>query len=494
MVQSVTPVSAMASSSSSGGAPEQLRQAVLAGPGAGVDVGEQATGGLLALLGDPQLAWSRLAGCGHVDQRKRVLTGAVTALVTLGLCLLRREGYELVLARVAAALPWMFPGGRPTGQALSQARVRLGEAPMRQLFTDTAAAALPDTPGASAFGLALSAFDGTVIDLPASSENLAAFTVPAGGTYPQVRLVTLTACGCRWQLAAAMDSIEVSEQALVDQLQTALGAGMLNLADRNFFSLDRWVRFAATGAQLAWRVKNGARSLPGKIIEVLPDGSSLIRLRESDSMLSRRRARVGDPKLHRLPDTLARLVEFLVTTTDTTGRARTSRFRVLSTLLDHEAYPAEKIAAVYAERWAAEVAYFQLKVTLRGAGTRLRAHTPQVARQEIWALLTVYNMLVDLAVRTAVDLGVDCDQISFTAVLAHTRAMLAAAAPCPSCGHQPQPSNPLLAAIAAHPPNRTGRHRQSPRTKAERRTQRTREVDYTIEIVTSNLPKVDECP
>jgi hypothetical protein len=44
---------------------------------------------------------------------------------------------------------------------------------------------------------------------------------------------------------------------------------------------------------------------------------------------------------------------------------------------------------------AAEVAYYQLKVTLRGAGTRLRAHTPQVARQEIWALLTVYNMLVD---------------------------------------------------------------------------------------------------
>jgi hypothetical protein len=493
MVQSVTPVSAMASSGD-GDAPEQVRRAVLAGPGAGVDVGEHARGGLLTLLGDPQLVWSRLAGCGHVDRRKRVLTGAVTVLVTLGLCLLRREGYELVLARMAAAVPGMFLDGPPTGQALSQARVRLGEAPMRQLFTATAAAALPDTPGASAFGLALTAFDGTVIDLPPSKENLAAFTVPAGGTYPQVRLVTLTACGSRWQLAAAMDSIEVSEQALVDQLETALGAGMLNLADRNFFSLHRWVRFAATGAQLAWRVKNGARSLPGKLIEVLPDGSSLVRLRESDSMLSRRRARAGDPRLRRLPRVIARLVEFVVTTTDTAGRARPSRLRVLTTLLDHHQYPAGQIATVYAERWAAEVAYYQLKVTLRGAGTRLRAHTPQVARQEIWALLTVYNMLVDLAVRTAVGLGVDCDKISFTAVLAHTRAMLAAAVPCPGCGHRPQPGDPLLAAIAVHPPNRTGRHRQSPRTKAERRTQRTREVSYTIEIVTSNLPKVDECP
>jgi hypothetical protein len=423
-----------------------------------------------------------------------VLTGAVTVLVVLGLCVFRREGYDLVLARMAAALPWMFLDGPPSGAALSQARVRLGEQPIADLFAATAATALPDTPGACAFGLVLTAFDGTVIDLPASKDNRAVFATPAGGRYPQARLVSLTACGSRWQLAAAMDSIEVSEQALVDQLQTALGPGMLNLADRNFFSLDRWVRFAATGAQLAWRVKNGRRSLPGTIIEVLPDGSALVRLRESDSMLSRRRARAGDRTLPRLSEVIARLVEFLVTTTDTRGRTRTSRFRVLTTLLDHQAYPADQIAAVYAERWQAEVAYYQLKVTLRGAGTRLRAHTPAVARQEIWALLIVYNLLVDLAMRTAVDLGIDCDQVSFTAVLAHTRAMLCAAPPCPGCGHQPERIDTLLAAIAAHPRNRTGRHRQSPRSKAERRVERTREVTYTIEIVASNLPKMDRCP
>jgi hypothetical protein len=35
----------------------------------------------------------------------------------------------------------------------------------------------------------------------------------------------------------------------------------LNLADRNFFSMDRWLRFAATGAQLAWRVKKGPSTI-----------------------------------------------------------------------------------------------------------------------------------------------------------------------------------------------------------------------------------------
>jgi hypothetical protein len=472
-------------------APQRLRQAVLAGPGAAVEVDQAAA---LSLLADMEVVQAQLTACGHTDRRRRTLTGAVTVLMVLGLCLFRREGYDLVLARMAAAAPDMFLDGPPTGSALSQARVRLGAEPMRHVFTESAAAKAPDTPGATAFGLVLTAFDGTVFDLPASPDNIDAFAIPAGGSYPQARMVSLVAVGTRKQLAAAFDSIKHSEQALVDQLQDALAPGTLNLADRNFFSMDRWVRFAGTGAQLAWRVKNGYHSLPGKIIDVLPDGSQLIRLHESDSMLSRRRTAAGDRSLPRLPDTIARLVEFLVTTTDTRGRHRTSRFRVLTTLLDHNTYPAAQIAAVYAERWQIEVAYYQLKVTLRGAGTRLRAHAPQVARQEIWALLAVYNTLIGLALQAAVDLGVDCDQISFTAVLAHTRAMLAAAAPCRRCGHRPETTDTLLAAITAHPPNRTGRHRQSPRTKAQRRNERTREVSYTIEIVTSNLPKVDECP
>jgi hypothetical protein len=50
------------------------------------------------------------------------------------------------------------------------------------------------------------------------------------------------------------------------------------------------------------------------------------------------------------------------------------------------------------------------------------------------------------------------------------------------------PTDALVAAIAAHPRNRTGRQRTSPRTKAQRRTERTRNVTYTIDIVSSNLP------
>ena len=53
--------------------------------------------------------------------------------------------------------------------------------------------------------------------------------------------------------------------------------------------MDRWIRFSAAGAHLAWRIKNGAKSVPLKTIRTLPDGSELVMLRESGGMRTRRR-------------------------------------------------------------------------------------------------------------------------------------------------------------------------------------------------------------
>ena len=53
--------------------------------------------------------------------------------------------------------------------------------------------------------------------------------------------------------------------------------------------MDRYVRFSAVGADLAWRVKNSAKSIPARTLEVLSDGSELVILRESDGMLAHRR-------------------------------------------------------------------------------------------------------------------------------------------------------------------------------------------------------------
>jgi len=456
---------------------------------------DELRGAVVSRLATGNAIGAALTASGHTDVRRRVLTGEMTVLSILGLCLYSGEGYDSVLARVLPAMPGaLAAGGKvPTGSALSQARARLpvgpeGE-PVRRLFEASTAGGDEALPGGTAFGLELTAFDGTVFDLPASHEIAAQFATPSGGRFPQARLVTLVSCGTRRVRAAALGSSGDSEQALVDGLGSALGPGMLNLADRNFFAMARWVAFAATGAHLAWRVKNGTKSLPAKVIKVLPEGSSLVRLRESDSMLSRRRAAAGNPGLPRLPDTIARLVEFDLLVTDRRGRTRRSRFRILTTLLDHRAFPAQQVAAVYAERWQAELVYYRIKVSLRGSGVVLRGQSPDLARQEIWGFLVVYNALVELALKAAVSLGVDPDEISFVAVLRLARAHLTAAG-CARCGHRSaaDPTDTLVTAIAAHPRNRTGRQRTSPRTKAQRRTERTRDVSYTINIVMSNLP------
>jgi hypothetical protein len=362
---------------------------------------------------------------------------------------------------------------------------------MRGLF-EAGAARVGIEPGCGqrVFGLLVTAVDGTVFDVARTDTMKDRFATPSGGRFPQVRVVTLVACGTRRVLGAVLDSAAVSEQALWDRLVPALRVGTLNLADRNFFSMNRWRTASATGAHLVWRVKNGRKSLPARVLTGLSDGSYRVRVRESDAMLTARRKATGDPKAARLADITARMVEFTVTLTDQGGRCSFTRFRVLTTLLDPEAYPAAQIAACYAERWQVEVAYKTIKSSLRGPGRRLRGQSPDLAEQEIWGLLTVYNAVVDHAVAAAVDLGIDPDQISFTTVLRAVRDHLAPVPACGNCGqHTGRDPHGLATAIINGPRNPPRAPRTSPRTTEDRQTQHTRNVTYTITIAKANLPR-----
>jgi hypothetical protein len=467
-----------------------LREVVLAGPGSPVIPAGEGASGALAVVACPVRVAAALKGAGHVDARQRVLTGPVTTALILGLCLFTGQGYPGVLARLWPLLgafnPAIWMWATVSSSALSQARARLPVAALRSLFEALAGAAVVEVAGLRVFGLVVTAVDGTVVDLADTAEIRDRYATPSGGRFPQARIVTLVVCGTRRVLGAVLDSCALSEQALWDRMVSQLAPGTLNLADRNFFSMHRWRTAAGTGAHLVWRVKNGAKSLPAKVSSTLEDGSHLVRLRESDSMLTTRRKASGDKKATRLTDITARLVEFTVTTTDEGGRSRTSQFRVLTTLLDPAKYPAREVAAAYAERWQVELVYKAIKSTLRGSGRRLRGQVPDLAEQEIWGLLTVYNALVDQAITASVDLGVDPDEISLTVVLHATRDHLVR--PCDSCGHHAN-ARTLTAAIAAGPRNRTDRARTSPRTPRDRLNQHTRNVTYTIAITPTNLPK-----
>jgi Transposase DDE domain/Insertion element 4 transposase N-terminal len=467
-----------------------------AGPGFWDDLlGELRRAGLIAeLLADGVIA-DAVAQAEHGHKLDRTLTAEVTAMAVIVGALFPDQGYDLVLARTFAmpGLP-VKPGTlTPSGPALSKARVLLGEQVMQRIFEIDAARTDADLgAGAAWHEMETTAIDGTTIELFSCDELADASGVPTGGTKPKLRIAAHVRTGSRRWIAAAIGGYLDGENTLADELEPSFTEGILNTADRGFFSMDRWIRFSARGAHLAWRVKNGAKSVPFRTLRTLKDGSELVLLRESGSMLSKRRREHGDKTLPRLPDTVARLVSFTVTTR-TGRRARTSVIKVLTTLLDPQEFPAGEIAALYAGRWQIEIAFLHLKKTVKGTGRTLRGRSVTLARQEAWALLLIHNMTATIAARAAGQAGIDPRLIPFTAVLSLIRRHVTADTCCPHCGKRPASGNDPTALLVsqglAHPAHRNRPARTSGRTPFQRRHWHTEEVTYTITIAPSNLPQ-----
>jgi hypothetical protein len=142
--------------------------------------------------------------------------------------------------------------------------------------------------------------------------------------------------------------------------------------------------------------------------------------------MRRRRGSGLPPDAGPLPGMTVRVIEYYLTVTADDGTARTERYRLITTLLDHRADPAAALAGAYARRWAIETGYQECKTYLRGSGRLLRAKTPDLARQELWALLAVYQALRTLIVRAAARAGTDPDRVSFTAALSAARRTMTA--------------------------------------------------------------------
>jgi Insertion element 4 transposase N-terminal/Transposase DDE domain len=340
------------------------------------------------------------------EQRKRSLPARLTTYFTLAMWLWREHGYEEVLRQLVDGLAWSGTGPGEADVAwsgsITKARARLGAEPLRLLFDRVAGpVALAGMPGCFWRGLRLTAIDGSCLDVPDSLANRAAFDGPSNGdgpgAFPQVRLLVHAECGTRALLNACFDGYRSAEQTLAGRLLGSFGPGMLVLADRNFLSFKLWRDAAATGAELVWRVRDSF-TLP--VLERLADGSYLSRLKPL-------RKRDGDP-------ITVRIIEYSVTTSDEHGATTSELFCLATTLLDPDRWPIEEFAALYHERWRAETLLDAVKTDLRGGADVLtRSQSPDGTRQEIWALLCLYQALADLVGDAARHHRVDPDRISF---------------------------------------------------------------------------------
>jgi hypothetical protein len=147
-----------------------------------------------------------LAATGTTQARIRMLPSRVVVYLVLAGCLFAELGYRQVWHKLTAGLG-ALPVANPGGNALWQARARLGAAPLRWLFDLLRGPATAITTGPVRWhGLLVCAIDGTTMTVPDSPGNLAAYTKQAGSNggsgYPLLRLVALVACGTRAVLDA----------------------------------------------------------------------------------------------------------------------------------------------------------------------------------------------------------------------------------------------------------------------------------------------------
>jgi Insertion element 4 transposase N-terminal/Transposase DDE domain len=353
---------------------------VPAGLPAGVRLSDHISLGVIARAVPPDRVRRVLAETGRASERERDLPAQVMVYYAIALALYMGSSTREVLRCLLEGLRWLWGAEavKVAGKSgISQARSRLGEAPLRRLYEQVVQPiATRASRGAWYRAWRLVSLDGSCLDVADTAANRAAFGLPGASrgesAFPQLRFVALVENGTHVLFGARPGRYAEGETTLARSALAALRPGMLCLADRQFFGHALWQAAAATGADLLWRVKRNLR-LPREA--ALADGSYLTTIYPSDK-----------DRRHRAGGVRVRVVEYRLQ-----GIAEAEPlYRLVTTLLEPAQAPAAELAALYHERWEIEGALAELKTQLRGARVVLRGKTPELVHQEFWGLLLAH--------------------------------------------------------------------------------------------------------
>jgi hypothetical protein len=371
--------------------------------------------GVLTRVFPAELVDQVVMEAGRVEQRHRLLPARVVVYYVMAMALFADASYEEVMRALVEGLAWAS-GWRqvwdvPAKGSIFKARSRLGREPLRLLFEGVAAPLASEaTRGAFYRQWRLMSLDGTCLDVADTPANEQEFGRPGssrregGGAFPQLRLVALSETGTHAICAAAMGPLSSGENALADRLLPRLEPGMLCLADRGFYSFERFTNASKTGAQLLWRV-GSHMLLPRE--QQLADGSYLTRIY----------ANQPDQRAHR-DGQQVRVVEYQL---DDGLSDPEQRYRLLSTILEPDRAPAAELGLLYHERWEIENALDELKVHQRGPRVVLRSKAPDGVYQEAYGYLCTHYAIRRLMHDAALAGDLDPDRLSFTRSLRAAR-------------------------------------------------------------------------
>ncbi len=375
-----------------------------AGLPAGVRLSDHISLGVIARAFPPDRVRQILAKTGKASERERDLPAQVMVYYAIALALYMGSSTREVLRCLLEGLRWLWGAEavKVAGKSgISQARTRLGEAPLRQLYEQVVRPiATRASKGAWYRRWRLVSLDGSCLDVADTEANGAAFGCPRASrgesAFPQLRFVALVENGTHVLFGACLGRYAEGETTLAHEALAALRPGMLCLADRQFFGHALWQAAAISGADLLWRVKHNLR-LPREA--VLADGSYRTTIYPSDK-----------DRRHRAGGVRVRVVEYRLE-----GIAGAEPlYRLVTTIRDPAQAPAAELAALYHERWEIEGALAELKTQLRGARVVLRSKAPELVRQEFWGLLLAHFAVRGLMHEAALRANEDPDRLSFS--------------------------------------------------------------------------------
>lgn len=361
---------------------------------------------------DPAWVGEALLSTGTATLRRRRLPAERTVWLMLGMALLRDWPVTEVARQLEVALPAADGSRTVAPSAIPQARQRLGPEPLAWLFVRSGGEWGHRSAAADRWhGLALYGIDGSTLRVADSDANRRHFGGHSSGRhdggrdertsgYPLMRVVVLMALRSHVLVGAQFGPYGTDERAYARPLLDDVPNGSLLLLDRHYLQADVLIPVMTRGRDRHWmtRVKSTTKY---RVLKRLGAGDELVELDVS------RQARRKNPDL---PKTyVARATRF-----QRKGYRPTT---LLTSLIDPKTYPAADLRVLYHERWEIELGFGEIKTDMLERLETIRSKSPAAVEQEMWGLLTAYNLVRLEMERIAQELNVAPTRISFVAAL-----------------------------------------------------------------------------
>ena len=351
-------------------------------------------------------AWieEALAVTGTASLRRRRLPAEQIVWLVIALALYRHQSMPEVLATLDLALP-SGTGQSVSKSAVTQARQRLGAAPLEWLFAQTARAWCGQDAERYAWqGLSLWAMDGTTFRTPDSADNRAHFGAQAYvsgkvASYPQVRAVSVMAIPTHLVSDIAFGEYGRNEMLYAKTLVGRIADHSLTVFDRGFLCAEILLGLTRAGQERHYLIPAKSNT-KWEVLSGTAD-DCLVRMRVSPQA----RAKAPDLPEH----WIARAVRMV----STNGKVRI----LLTSLLDRQRFKPEALAECYRRRWEIETSYRELKQSLLGEALTLRSQQPAGIEQEIWGALIAYNLVRLEMAKAAIQARIEPTDLSFLRAL-----------------------------------------------------------------------------